>query len=207
MEEYGLGLTSFYVNEISTPEDDPSVGKIKEALSKRAEMEIIGYNYQQEDPLIHWKMRSVTGMRCRFCDGSRNGTWNGIGVGREMGNQFSSMAQNIDLRGGYRKSNSARSVGAKSWREQSSVPSVEAVLISKERHCTQCGTVLEGNLRFCPECGKRLGGRKYKMLIMKKILSVVGIIGGTFFLLGCSNLRGSMVLSIRHMQRIWKFQD
>ena len=48
MEEYGLELTSFYVNEISTPEDDPSVGKLKEALSKRAEMEIIGYNYQQE---------------------------------------------------------------------------------------------------------------------------------------------------------------
>ena len=45
MEEYGLELTSFYVNEISTPEDDPSVEKLKEALSKRAEMEIIGYNY------------------------------------------------------------------------------------------------------------------------------------------------------------------
>ena len=63
MEEYGLELTSFYVNEISTPEDDPSVGKLKEALSKRAEMEIIGQIINRRDPLIHWKMRSVTGMQ------------------------------------------------------------------------------------------------------------------------------------------------
>lgn len=63
MEEYGLELTSFYVNEISTPEDDPSVEKLKEALSKRAEMEIIGYNYQQERSFDTWKMRSVTGMQ------------------------------------------------------------------------------------------------------------------------------------------------
>ena len=32
------------------------------------------------------------------------------------------------------------------------------------------------------------------MLIMKKILSVVGITGGTFFSSGCSNLCGRMVL-------------
>ena len=44
------------------------------------------------------------------------------------------------------------------------------------------------------------------MLIMKKILSVVGIIGGTFFLLVAA-ICVEAWFSDRHMQRIWKFQD
>ena len=103
--------------------------KLKEALSKRAEMEIIGYNYQQErsfdtleNAVSHGNADAGSVM------GAGMGLGMGFGVGREMGNQFSSMAQNIDLRGGYRNQNSARSAGTKSWRMQSSVPSVEAVL-------------------------------------------------------------------------------
>ena len=48
MSDYGIRLASFYVNEISIPEDDPAVKKIKDALAKKAEMNIIGYSYQQE---------------------------------------------------------------------------------------------------------------------------------------------------------------
>ena len=43
MEEYGIELVTFYVNEISVPEDDTAVKKLKDALSKKAEMDIIGY--------------------------------------------------------------------------------------------------------------------------------------------------------------------
>ena len=78
MEEYGLGLTSFYVNEISTPEDDPSVGKLKEALSKRAEMEIIGYNYQQERSFDTLENAVSHGNADAGSVMSRNGSWNGI---------------------------------------------------------------------------------------------------------------------------------
>ena len=48
MAEYGITLVNFYVNDINIPEDDPAVRKLKAALAKRAEMDIIGYNYQQE---------------------------------------------------------------------------------------------------------------------------------------------------------------
>ena len=154
MEEYGLGLTSFYVNEISTPEDDPSVGKLKEALSKRAEMEIIGYNYQQErsfdtleNAVSHGNADAGSVM------GTGMGLGMGFGVGREMGNQFSSMTQNIDLRGGYRKSKFCPQCGSEVLADAKFCSECGSRLISKERHCTQCGTVLEGNLRFCPECG------------------------------------------------------
>lgn len=51
-EEYGIKLLNFYVNDISVPEDDSAVQKLKEALAKKAEMDIIGYNYQQERTLV-----------------------------------------------------------------------------------------------------------------------------------------------------------
>lgn len=47
-EEYGIELVNFYVNDISVPENDESVKKLKTALSKKAEMDIVGYNYTQE---------------------------------------------------------------------------------------------------------------------------------------------------------------
>lgn len=48
LEEFGLGLTKFFVNSIDTPEDDPAVSRLKAALARKAEMDIVGYNYQQE---------------------------------------------------------------------------------------------------------------------------------------------------------------
>src|SRR5574344_265939 len=48
LEEYGIKLINFYVNDISVPEDDSAIKKLKDALAKKAEMNIIGYNYQQE---------------------------------------------------------------------------------------------------------------------------------------------------------------
>lgn len=45
MAEYGIKLANFYVNDISIPEEDPAVKKLKAALAKKAEMNIIGYSY------------------------------------------------------------------------------------------------------------------------------------------------------------------
>ncbi|MFQ7801168.1 MAG: hypothetical protein ACLRHW_16905 [Coprobacillus cateniformis] len=48
MAEYGIKIVNFNINDISVPEDDSAVKKLKDALAKRAEMDIIGYSYQQE---------------------------------------------------------------------------------------------------------------------------------------------------------------
>ena len=47
-EEFGVRIVKFNVNSISTDENDPAVKKLREALAKKAEMDIIGYTYQQE---------------------------------------------------------------------------------------------------------------------------------------------------------------
>lgn len=51
LSEYGIELLNFHINDISIPENDPAAEKLKNALAKKAEMEIIGYNYQQERSL------------------------------------------------------------------------------------------------------------------------------------------------------------
>ena len=48
MSEYGICLASFNINEISFPEEDESIKRLKNALSKKAEMNIVGYDYKQE---------------------------------------------------------------------------------------------------------------------------------------------------------------
>jgi len=46
-DEYGIRLTQFNLRSINLPESDPSVIKLKKALSERAELDILGTNYQQ----------------------------------------------------------------------------------------------------------------------------------------------------------------
>jgi membrane protease subunit (stomatin/prohibitin family) len=46
--EYGVELVQFNILSVNVPEDDPAVISLKSALAKKAEMGIIGFNYQQE---------------------------------------------------------------------------------------------------------------------------------------------------------------
>ena len=48
LSEFGLKLVNFFVSHIDVDEDDSSIIKLRDALAKRAEMNIIGFNYQQE---------------------------------------------------------------------------------------------------------------------------------------------------------------
>ncbi|MEI7027765.1 SPFH domain-containing protein [Paenibacillus sp. y28] len=47
-EEYGIKLLNFNVLSINIPENDSATKRLKDALAKRAEMDILGYTYQQE---------------------------------------------------------------------------------------------------------------------------------------------------------------
>jgi membrane protease subunit (stomatin/prohibitin family) len=51
LAEFGLNLVNFLVDHIDVVEDDRSVEQLRESLAKRADMNIRGYNYQQERSL------------------------------------------------------------------------------------------------------------------------------------------------------------
>ena len=49
--EYGIALSQFHVASINVPENDPAVIKLKSALARRAELDILGTSYQQDRSL------------------------------------------------------------------------------------------------------------------------------------------------------------
>jgi membrane protease subunit (stomatin/prohibitin family) len=46
--KYGLSLDDFNISSINFPDADPGMVQLKAALSKRAEMNVVGYTFQQE---------------------------------------------------------------------------------------------------------------------------------------------------------------
>lgn len=167
MADYGVKLASFYVNEISTPEDDPAIQKLKAALAKKAEMNIIGYSYQQERSFntMDSAVQNDSLGAAPFM-GAGMGIGMGVGVGGAMAGSMSGLAQQISI------SNTPAQVECPQC--HASVPQEQrfcgfcgydmqksptrASELKEEKiiaKCSNCGAVIN-NAKFCPECGKKI---------------------------------------------------
>lgn len=157
-DEYGIKLVSFFVNDINVPDNDDAVVRLKEALAKRAEMDIVGYSYQQErsfDTLegAATNPNSVQGGLM----GAGIGLGMGAGVGGSVGRQFNDLSRNINIS------------------ETRKCPKCKALIGTDEKFCNHCGfdttsgsntdeklikcsgcnTELSNGTKFCPVCGKK----------------------------------------------------
>jgi len=94
--DYGLELQKFRVMSISTPEDDPAVVRLKEALAKKAEMDIIGFNYQQERSFEVMQSAAANEGASSGVMGAGMGAGMGIGMGAAMGGQMGGMMGQMD---------------------------------------------------------------------------------------------------------------
>ena len=160
MDEYGIELVSFFVNEISVPEDDTAVKKLKDALSKKAEMDIIGYNYHQErsfDTLEGAAKNTGSGTAPLM------GAGMGFGMGQGFGAVFGSMAQEIQLNHSEaavkecpkchaRIPRTQRFCGGCGFDTEKKPDSSESASMA----CSSCGGEITGNTKFCPECGRKI---------------------------------------------------
>lgn len=162
MDEYGIGLTNFYVNEISIPDDDPAVVRLRDALAKKAEMDIIGYNYVQERSFDTLEGAATNqGSEAASAMGAGMGIGMGFGMGAGMGNAFSGIVGNLDISGNstsqcpqcnfpvFRGQKFCSGCGA----ELSSPPSQKG---ESRRFCPECGSAVIAESKFCPECGSSL---------------------------------------------------
>ena len=160
LEEYGIELINFYVNDISVPEDDTAVMKLKDALAKKAEMNIIGYNYQQERSFDTLEGAAKNQGTSGNLMGAGLGLGMGVTMGGAVGGQFGSIAQTLDTNA----------------KDTKICPSCGAIMPGNKRFCADCGcdtdkTVDEkakdtvkcsncgfeykNNVKFCPECGDK----------------------------------------------------
>ena len=129
-KDYGINLVNFYVTSIEAPEEDSAVIKLKEALSKKAEMEIVGYNYSMArsfDTLESAAKNEGAGSNLM---NAGIGLGMGLGVGGHFGNQMNSISKNFDTNGEKNTDNIK---------------------------CNKCGCTIEKNQKFCPECGVKIG--------------------------------------------------
>ena len=91
MEAYGVHLEQFNVQSINVPEDDPAVKTLKTALAKRAEMGIVGFNYQQEQSFNVLKTAAGNEGNAGGVMSAGLGLGMGVGLGGPMGQMMASV--------------------------------------------------------------------------------------------------------------------
>ena len=95
MNDYGVSLVQFNINSINIPEDDEAVQKLKSALAKRAEMEILGFDYRQERSFNILEAAAANEGPASVLAGAGMGLGVGLGLGPAMGAAISNISTNI----------------------------------------------------------------------------------------------------------------
>lgn len=158
LKDYGIKLVSFYVNDINVPEDDTAVIRLKDALSKKAEMDIIGFNYQQERSFntLEGAATNPNSIQGNIM-GAGIGLGMGIGVGGAVGSQFSDITSNISTQAERKKCQKCNFEMNKDTRFCGECGYDTTIKVEKnlEIKCTTCEAELTRNTKFCPACGKK----------------------------------------------------
>ena len=130
LDNFGLNLINFQVNSINTPEDDPAVIRLKEALAKKAEMDIIGFNYQQQRSFDTMETAAGNeGASSSGLMGAGLGLGMGVGLGSPMGNAMGGMAQELNTGDSQHTKN------------------------QETFDCDKCGQKMPKGAKFCSSCG------------------------------------------------------
>lgn len=145
-EAYGLQITSFFVENISLPEE------VEKMLDKRTSMGIVG-NMQQ-----YAQFQAAEAIR----DAAQNpGGLAGAGVGLGAGAVFGNMMgqglftqnQQAQTNGSPSEMNVCASCGAQVPAGHKFCGSCGKPMSSPKVSCIKCGSQIDQRLKFCPECG------------------------------------------------------
>ncbi len=153
--EYGIRVESFYVNDINVPENDPAVKQLKAALAKRAEMDILGYNYQQERTFDTLNTAAGNQGASGTVMGAGIGLGMGFGIGGAMGNAAGNMEQVASTKENLKECPSCHEMIGESLKF---CPKCGANTHEKTggAKCSACGGDLPANTKFCPKCGHKI---------------------------------------------------
>jgi len=155
--EYGIHIASFYVNDISVPENDPAVKQLKSALAKRAEMDILGYNYQQERTFDTLNTAAGNTGAAGTVMGAGMGMGMGFGFGGAMGNAVGNMESVMNTKEQTKECpNCHASIGASLKFCPQCGTDTQKQAEAHKAVCSVCGAALTPGAKFCFECGRKI---------------------------------------------------
>ena len=174
LEEYGIRLLNFYVNDINVPEDDTAVIKLKEALAKRAEMDIVGYSYVQERSFDTLEGAATNpGAAQSGLMGAGIGLGMGLGVGGTMGGAMGGVAQSINV-AEVKKCPACNADMNATARfcplcgNDTQKASSGSAGVKGTTDCSECGVSYSKTYKFCPECSNPYNPCAFCAVDMKK---------------------------------------
>lgn len=154
-EEFGIELINFYVNDISVPENDTAVIKLKEALAKKAEMDIIGYSYTQERSFNTLEGAATnSGSGASQIMGAGLGLGMGVGMGNQFGGAFGDMSKNLNTTQTKNCPHCQNRIEESSKFCPHCGKNTSELL--EQVVCPKCGTKNKKGVKFCGECGNIL---------------------------------------------------
>ena len=150
MSEYGLRLVHFTVSSISTDDNDSAVKRLREALATKAEMDIVGYNYQQK--------RSFDTMQTAAGNSGAASVMNagmGLGMGMGMGVPMGGVMGGMMGQMQFEKTAKCPSCGHDVKDGVAFCPYCGASMRPADNMitCDKCGTKSPRGTKFCPNCG------------------------------------------------------
>lgn len=152
---YGIELVNFYVSQISVPEDDPTIKKLQETLSKRADMNLLGYTYQQDRSYDVLENASKNEGMAGTIMGAGMGIGLGFGAGGAMGGMMQDVAAQV--RELQSRCSSCGTAFPQSSRFCPSCGQPAGAFApgpdKKTVVCDKCGHEIPEGSKFCPSCG------------------------------------------------------
>lgn len=132
-QDIGLSLLNFYVDSINIPENDPAAMRLKEALAKKAEMDIIGYTYHQERSFDTLEGAAKNPGVSSGLTGAGLGVGMGLGMAGPMYDAMNGITGEVRIQG-------------------------SAEMAVAQKACTKCGTLNDKDSVYCSGCGQPVQG-------------------------------------------------
>ncbi len=151
--EFGLRMQNFTVSSLATDDADPAVKKLKGALAARAEMDIMGYNYQQKRSFDTLEKAAGNPGGQNGLMGAGIGLGMGFGMGGAMGSLSEQMSHNLAISGVLCPSCGASSGNNAKFCSNCGKTFMQEAESQNMITCDKCGTKIAAGAKFCPQCG------------------------------------------------------
>lgn len=159
-EKYGIRLVNFYLSQVTVPEDDPAVAELRKTLSRRADMDVLKYDYGQQRSFdVVDKAAANTGTAGALM-GAGMGLGMGFGAGGAVGGMMSDVARQV--RPPVVPTHPCPSCGAGVPQGARFCPACgqaePAASVTAQKKCAvcdRCGRPIPVGAQFCPSCGDR----------------------------------------------------